>query len=123
MMSELRSDDPVVFDAAVVSSLTGHDEDAEFGRVLVGRFQRMLPERLRRIDAALAEEDLTDAMDAVLSLKSSSGTVGAGELFVIGSLVEAHLRRRDFDAATRAAAELAAAADRADRAITAYLGA
>ena len=123
MMSELRSDDPVVFDAAVVSSLTGDDEDAEFARVFVGRFQRMLPERLRRIDVALAEQDITDAMDAVLSLKSASGTVGAGELFVIGSVVEAHLRRRDFDAATRAAGDLPAAAVRADRAITAYLGA
>lgn len=122
-MRELRNEDVVVFDAAVVANLTGHDEDAEFARVFVGRFQRMLPERLRRIDAALAEQELSDAMDAVLSLKSAAGTVGAGELFVIAGLVEAHLRRRDFAAATDAAADLPAAAERADRAFTAYLGA
>ncbi|GAA4381973.1 Hpt domain-containing protein [Nocardioides caricicola] len=121
-MSELRNEDPIVFDAAVVSNLTGHADDAEFARVFVGRFQRMLPERLRRIDTALAEQELTDAMDAVLSLKSSAGTVGAGELFVIAGVVEVNLRRRDFEAASRAAADLPAAAERADRAFSAYLG-
>lgn len=122
-MSELRSENPVVFDAAVVSNLTGDPDDAEFARVFVGRFQRMLPERVRRIDAALGEQDLTDAMDAVLSLKSASATVGAGELFVIAGVVEAHLRRRDFEAATAAAADLPAAAGRADEAFAAYLSA
>ncbi|WP_243060669.1 Hpt domain-containing protein [Nocardioides sp. SR21] len=122
-MSELRSENPVVFDSAVVSNLTGHADDAEFARVFVGRFQRMLPERVRRIDDALGEQDLTDAMDAVLSLKSAAGTVGAGELFVIAGIVEAQLRRRDFEAATSAAADLPAAAERADQALTAYLGA
>lgn len=121
-MRELRNEDPIVFDSAVVSSLTGHDDDAEFGRVFVARFQRMLPERLRRIDEALAEQELTDAMDAVLSLKSASGTVGAGELFVIAGVIEANLRRRDFDAASQTAADLPAAAIRADGAFSAYLG-
>jgi HPt (histidine-containing phosphotransfer) domain-containing protein len=122
-MSELRSDDPVVFDAAVVSDLTGHPDDAEFARVIVGRFQQLLPQRVSRIEATLGEAEFTDAMDALLSLKSAAATVGAGELFVISGIVEVHLRRRDFDAAARAAQDLTAAAERADRALSAYLNA
>lgn len=120
-MSEVRSEDPLVFDASVVTNLTGHADDLEFAQVFVTRFRRMLPERLRRIDEGLAEEEFVDAMDAVLSLKGASGTVGAGELFVLAALVESHLKRRDFAAAATVAGDLPAAADRADRAFAAFL--
>lgn len=122
MMSEVRNEDPLVFDASVVTNLTGHAGDTEFALEFVARFRRMLPERLRRIDVALGEEEFVDAMDAALSLKGASGTVGAGELFVLGSLIEGHLKRRDFAAATTVAADLPAAAARADRAFAGFLG-
>lgn len=122
-MSELRSDDPLVFDATVVSDLTGHADDAEFAKVFLGRFQKMLPERVRRIDLALADQEFVEAMDAVLSLKGAAGTVGAGELFVLGGLLEGHLKRRDFASAVKVAEDLPGAAERADVALSAYLGA
>lgn len=121
-MSEVRNDDPVVFDASVVSDLTGHSDDQAFAREFVAKFQKMLPARVARIEQALAEQELVDAMDAVLSLKSASGTVGTGELYVLGALLEGHLKRRDFAAATAVAEDLPAAAERADRAISAHLG-
>ena len=122
-MSQLRSEDPLVFDASVVSNLTGHADDVAFAREFVAKFQKLLPVRVARINRALAERELVDTMDAVLSLKGAAGTVGAGELFVLGALMEGHLKRRDFAAADTLAEELPAAADRADRAFTAYLGA
>jgi HPt (histidine-containing phosphotransfer) domain-containing protein len=121
--SELRSDDPLVFDAAVVSDLTGNADDAEFAKVFVSRFRKMLPERVSRISVALDDEELAEAMDAVLSLKGSAGTVGAGELFVLGGLVEGHLKRRDFASAAKVAEDLPGAADRVHNALTVYLGA
>lgn len=120
-MTELRSEDPLIFDATVVSNLTGHADDIAFAQEFVTRFRRLLPERVRRIDAALAEEEFVDAMDAVLSLKGASGTVGAGELFVLAALMEGHLKRRDFAAATTVAADLPAASQRADRAFESFL--
>lgn len=120
-MTEVRSEDPLVFDAAVVSNMTGHPDDDSFARQFVSKFRRMLPERVRRINLALDEQEFADAMDAVLSLKGASGTVGAGELFVLGGLIEGHLRRRDFASATGVAADLPAAAARADRAFAAFL--
>ena len=121
MRSEVRSDDPLIFDATVVTNLTGHADDLEFAQVFVTRFRRMLPERTSRINQALADHELVDAMDAVLSLKGASGTVGAGELFVLAALMEGHLKRRDFDAATTVASDLPAASERADKAFAAFL--
>ncbi len=120
-MSELRSDDPLVFDAAVVADLTGHADDSEFAKVFVGRFRTMLPERVSRINAALSDEEFAEAMDAVLSLKGAAGTVGAGELFVLGGLIEVQLKRRDFAGAAQVAEDLPAAAERANDALAAYL--
>lgn len=120
-MSEVRSEDPLVFDATVVSNLTGHTDDLAFAQQFVAKFRAMLPTRVARINEALAEEEVVDALDAALSLKGASGTVGAGELFVLGALLEGHLKRRDFAAATAVAADLPAAAERADRAFAAFL--
>jgi hypothetical protein len=112
----------VAFDPDAVSSLTGHADDRELALVFVTRYRRMLPERVRRILAALEGDDPDEAMDAVLSLKVSSCTLGAGELFELGGRIEGHLGRRDVTGAVAAAGELGAAAGRADRALAAYLG-
>lgn len=112
---------PVVFDASAVDSLTGHAGDREFALVFVTRFRRILPERVRRIVATIADHDAADAMDAVLSLKAASGTLGAGELFELGARMEACLRHLDLLGAAAVAEELPAAAERAYHALTAYL--
>jgi len=112
---------PVVFDASAVGSLTGHAGDREFALVFVTRFRRMLPERVRRIVAAIGSHDAGDAMDAVLSLKAASGTLGAGELFELGALMEARLRHLDLQGAAQVAEGLPAAAERAYYALTTYL--
>ena len=86
---------PVVFDARAVRSLTGHADDRAFARILVGRFRQLLPLRVRRIARAVQMADLDDAMDAVLSLKASSSTIGAVELHEIAVRVEGHLKGKD----------------------------
>ena len=113
---------PVVVDARAVRNLTGHANDRAFARVLVSRYRQLLPLRVRRIGAAVRTRDLGDAMDAVLSLKTASSTLGAGELHEIAVRIEAHLLRDDFGAAVVAASELPAAEYRAERALTAFLG-
>jgi hypothetical protein len=59
----------------------------------------------------------------VLSLKVASRTLGAGELAAIGARIERCLRRYDVAGAVEASLELAPAASRAERALTAYLAA
>ena len=118
-------DPPAVFEPAAVSSLTGHEDDGAFAFVLLTRYRRLLPERLRRIAAALpgADEDeaRNAAMDAVLSLKVASSTVGAHELADLAARLERLLRRGDLSQAVVVETSLAAAAARADHALGAYL--
>lgn len=120
-MSDLIDTPPAVFDPAALVSLTGHADDEEFALVLAGRYLRLLPERVRRVHAALHAEDHDEAMDAVLSLKVSSNTLGAHELATIGAVIERHLRRVDLTGAHAAAGDLAPAAERLAREISAYL--
>jgi HPt (histidine-containing phosphotransfer) domain-containing protein len=111
-----------VFDAGVVSCLTGDPRDAAFAPELVTRYRRLLPERVRRIGVALDAEDRDVTMDAVLSLKSSSALVGAGELHDLAVRIERHVRREEPAPARAVLALIADAAGRADRALAAYLG-
>jgi len=111
-----------VFDVRAVRSLTGHTGDDAFAQVFVRRFRQLLPVRVRRISAALHVQDIDEAMDAVLSLKTASSTLGATELTELGGRIEHHLRNLDPAAALVAASELPAAQQRADQALTAFLG-
>jgi HPt (histidine-containing phosphotransfer) domain-containing protein len=113
---------PKVFDCGAVRSMTGHAGDREFARVFVSRYRQLLPLRVRRILGALHDGDLEEAMDAVLSLKTSSSTAGTGELVELGSRIERHLRQTDLTGAALVAEELECAARRAHRALTAFLG-
>jgi HPt (histidine-containing phosphotransfer) domain-containing protein len=61
-------------------------------------------------------------MDAVLSLKVASSTVGAHELADLAARLERLLRRGDLSQAVVVETSLAAAAARADHALGAYLG-
>jgi hypothetical protein len=120
-MIEAHEAGAVVFDAAAVASLTGDVGDAAFASVFVGKFRGLLPRRVGRIVATLDEDDVDDAIDAVLSLKVSACLIGAGELCLIGRSIEAHLRHRDLGRARIAAVGLSEAADRADAALGASL--
>lgn len=104
-----------VFDPAALAGLTGHPGDDELARVLVEHYLRLLPQRLRRVSAALEAEDPDAAMDAVLSLKVSSWTLGAHELGTLAAEVERRLRLPDLAGAYAAAAALAPAASRVER--------
>ena len=123
--TDTSTDTSTVFDAAAVSSLTGHPDDAAFAVVFVGRYRALLPERVRRIAEAVRAADLlddpADALDAVLSLKVASSTVGTVELGVLAARVEAHVRLGDRPAAIAAADLLPPAAARADGALGAFL--
>ena len=121
----MRTGTTTVFEPAAVSSLTGHPDDAAFAVVFVGRYRKLLPERVRRIALAVRAEELledpADALDAVLSLKVASSTVGTAELGGIAALVETHVRAGDRPAAIAAADLLPPAAARADDALGAFL--
>jgi hypothetical protein len=121
MMTETTA----VFDAAAVSSLTGHPDDAAFAVVFVTRYRRLLPERVRRVTLAVRADDLLDdphdALDAVLSLKVASSTVGTHELRELARRIEAEVRAGEQGVAIAATDLLPAAADRADRALGEFL--
>ena len=123
----MTTDFATVFDAAAVHSLTGHPDDAAFAVVFVGRYRRLLPGRVRRIALAVRDEDLLEdrgeALDAVLSLKVASSTVGTAELGALAGRVETHVRAGDRAASIAAADLLPPAAARADEALGAFLGA
>lgn len=114
---------PAVFDPTALSGLTGHTGDDELARVLVRHYLRLLPLRLRRLLAALEAEDPDTAMDAVLSLKVSSRTLGARELGALAAAVERQLRLSDLPGAYAAAASLAPAAGRVERVLLDHLAA
>jgi HPt (histidine-containing phosphotransfer) domain-containing protein len=122
-MIDVIAEPPVVFDADAVARLAGGVDDAAFAAVFVATYRRLLPGRVGRIATALAEADLDTAIDATLSLKVSSATLGAEELCRLALALEARLRRADLAGANVAAAGLPAAAERADRALGAYLAA
>ena len=121
MSDVIAAAETAVFDPKAVSSLTGHADDHEFAFVFVGRFRQLLPERVRRIEAAMVGSDLREAMDAVLSLRTSSCTLGAEELCAVSTRIENHLRASDFAGARVAARDLAEAEHRADDALAAFL--
>jgi hypothetical protein len=118
-------DPPAVFDAEAVSGLTGHPGDHAFAVVFVTRYRRLLPERVRRIAQTLAVGEAGDtavAMDAVLSLKVASTTVGAHELARIAGRLERLVRRGDLAQAVVLQTALVAAVARVDHALGAFLG-
>lgn len=96
-------------------------QDHGFALSFAQRYRAMLSGRVERLVAALAQGDLVDAMDAVLSLKVSSITMGTRELAGLAISVEQEVRRRDVTAACSRAAHLRSAATRAESALDDYL--
>ncbi|MBC9735564.1 Hpt domain-containing protein [Nocardioides marmotae] len=110
-----------VLDPDALERLRRDVEDCEFAVSFVQRYCSMLEARVQRIVDALSIGDVDTAMDAVLSLKASSATVGTCELAGLARSVEQQVRCSDIGAARRAASCLAPAADRAEVALHGYL--
>lgn len=96
-------------------------EDARFPMTFASRYLGMLRERVGRIEQALRSSDLDQALDATLSLKVSSHTVGATELEAVATAIESDVRANNVSAAAAHLEELESSADRADRALSDYL--
>ena len=115
-----RPGDPAL-DRDTLRSLSRALDDDGFTRQFAGRYRELLPARLGRISRSLQGHDVDLVLDAVLSLKVSSATVGAQELAELAGVIEGEVRIFDLPAARTAAASLAPAALRADAALAAYL--
>ena len=70
------------------------DEDEGYCTVFVGNFIDYLPLRIGRLRLALTTGDLDGAVDAVLSLKTSSQMVGAERLAGLAMDLESAIRER-----------------------------
>jgi hypothetical protein len=85
-------------------------EDVESDAVAISyaaMFLRLLPERVGRILAAVREQDIPAALDAVLSLRVRAHMVGGLAMERDCRTLEANLRSGDFAAAARSAGEVA----------------
>ncbi len=101
---------PLLDPAVLVKLREELDDDEGVWKVFVQNFIAYLPERTERLRQALTTGDLKGAVDAVLSLKTSSQMVGAERLAGLAMDLEQDIRRatRDTDPAV-ALPQLAAA--------------
>ncbi len=101
---------PLLDPAVLVRLREELDDDEGVWKVFVQNFIAHLPQRTERLRQALTTGDLKGAIDAVLSLKTSSQMVGAERLAGLAMDLEQDIRRdtRDTDPAV-ALPQLAAA--------------
>jgi HPt (histidine-containing phosphotransfer) domain-containing protein len=101
---------PLLDPAVLVRLREELDDDEGVWKVFVQNFIAHLPERTERLRQTLTTGDLRGAIDAVLSLKTSSQMVGAERLAGLAMDLEQDIRRdtRDTDPAV-ALPQLAAA--------------
>ncbi len=82
-----------LLDSAALERLRDEVDDTEdIWKVFVRNFIRMLPDRAEKVRLTLTTGDLPGALDAVLSLKSSSQMVGAERLAEFATDLERSLR-------------------------------
>ncbi|QNE15550.1 Hpt domain-containing protein [Pseudarthrobacter sp. NBSH8] len=74
------------------------DDDDGVWKVFVQNFIENLPHRTEKVRLTLTTGDLTGAMDAVLSLKTSGQMVGAERLAGLAMDLERSLRQESVDA-------------------------
>ena len=101
-----------VFDPRALDRLGLDAADRAFAGVFAQKYRDLLASRISRIEEGLRTFDLTSAMDATLSLKVSSSTVGAVELAATAERIERAVRRQDLTAARREADSLPESARR-----------
>jgi histidine phosphotransfer protein HptB len=83
-----------LLDQAVLDRLRDElDDDDGVWKVFVQNFIALLPGRIERLRLTLTTGDLAGAMDAVLSLKTSSQMVGAERLAALALDLERSLRQ------------------------------
>lgn len=68
------------------------DSGDGYTRIFVANFIRCFPQRLEKLRLALTTGDLDSALDAVLSLKTSSQMIGADRLASLAATLEVNLR-------------------------------
>lgn len=84
---------PPLLDPAVLERLRDELEgDEGVWKVFVEAFIAQMPQRLQKVRLTLTTGDLPGAMDAVLSLKTSSQMVGAERLAALAHELEKSLR-------------------------------
>jgi hypothetical protein len=110
-----------VFDPQALAKLAQDMKDRAFALSFAEKYRGLLDHRVARITTALSDSDFIDAMDATLSLKVSSTTVGTCELAEIAQQIELDVRRQDAPAARMRASRLPDAAERAHAALEQYL--
>lgn len=113
--------DEEVLDEGVLAQLGRDLGDDLFPDRLARTFLELLPGRVGRLEEAVRAGDHAAAMDAVLSLRVSSATVGLVELARHAGRLEDGLRMRDRGAQEAALGELPPAAGRARGALAQLL--
>ena len=108
-----------VLDAGALTTLA-EELGRDFVLVFAARWSQLLPRRIERIREGISARDVDAALDAVLSLKVSSSTVGAQQLAGVAASLEREVRHQDWKAAERHAVHLTDAADRAAQALAAH---
>lgn len=105
------ADSPPLVDRSVLDRLGRElDDDGEgYTSIFVANFITCLPGRIERLRLALTTGDLEAAVDAVLSLKTSSQMVGAERLAALAMEVDTEVRGKASRADVMTLPELAAA--------------
>ncbi|MFE8884436.1 Hpt domain-containing protein [Pseudarthrobacter enclensis] len=89
----LADGQPPLVDPSVLERLRTELEDCSgYTQVFVAGYIECLPQRIERLRLALTTGDMPGAVDAVLSLKTSSQMVGAELLASLAQELEAELR-------------------------------
>lgn len=83
---------PLVDQSVLDRLLEELDQDEGYFTVFVAKFMQLLPLRIGKLRLALTTGDLDGAVDAVLSLKTSSQMVGAERLAALAMDLEGAIR-------------------------------
>lgn len=94
-------------DLAVLGELEGHLNDPRPARAFARDYILGFEDRYLRLTGSVGNRDLPAALDAALSLRSSSSMVGAARLSAIAALVEAAVASEDLESARLALPDIA----------------
>lgn len=81
----------------ILDVLQGELASPELYKEYVGRYVEMWPGRYRRMVSALDADDQEALMDAVLSVKTSAGMLGALRLQQLALTIEDAVRKQELD--------------------------
>ncbi len=110
-----------VFDEHVLDNLADDVGSSAVARHFAAQYLGLLQQRVERLSCALRTHDFDQAHDAVLSLKVTSATVGAGRLSDISRRIEDCVLASTFDTAVNLLAEAVEVVVQTRSAIRSYL--